>query len=99
MPNESTVTQKSTGGPAFPRSIGHGSIIDTRGDEHAIDVRPQAGMTLRDYFAGQALVGIATRFDADAKRRYLTAHADGREAKIAYLLADAMLAERTKGGA
>jgi hypothetical protein len=47
-----------------------------------------AGMTLRDYFAGHALVGII-------------AHPNGIgswqvAAKHAYLSADAMLAERTK---
>jgi hypothetical protein len=51
--------------------------------------RHDTGMTLRDYFAGQALVGII-------------AHPNGSggqwqdAAKHAYLSADAMLAERTK---
>lgn len=46
------------------------------------------GMTLRDYFAGQALAG-------------LLAHASGEAPEsspsMAYKLADAMLAEREKG--
>lgn len=51
------------------------------------------GMTLRDWFAGQALVGLATLF--------LQAHGTVGEiykgnAEIAYMMADAMLAEREK---
>jgi len=42
------------------------------------------GMTLRDYFAGQALEGLVTRFT------------DKNVAEKAYKLADAMLEEREK---
>ena len=62
------------GGPAFP-------VQDMRGDEH--------GMSMRDYFAGQALAGVCQRADWD----------DGEEnvlARWAYDIADAMLAEREK---
>jgi hypothetical protein len=52
----------------------------------------QSGMTLRDWFAGQALANpdLSTRTDSDA----LTA--EQRTAVRAYRYADAMLAERAK---
>ena len=48
-----------------------------------------SGMTLRDYFAGQALVGIITSDCSDKM-------AAEPRAKLAYRIADAMLAEREK---
>lgn len=45
------------------------------------------GMTLRDWFAGQALVGLMASDDAEAC---------DKDAAYAYRLADAMLAERAK---
>ena len=48
------------------------------------------GMTLRDYFAGQALVGLSTG------DWYMDTSAPERIAKSAYSVADAMLAERGK---
>ena len=65
---------KPDGGPAYPQS----SLGDRRD-------YPLPGMSLRDYFAGQALI--------DASRRY--GHAQ-MAAEYAYKLADAMLAEREK---
>lgn len=66
--------------PAFPR--------DHRHDGHN-------GMTLRDYFAGQALVGILAGGFADT-----IPHDDvdggNQAAAFAYQYADAMLAERSK---
>ena len=57
-------------------------VQDMRGDEH--------GMTLRDWFAGRAISGQAesVRFGnkSDAKMAAITA----------YIIADAMLAEREK---
>lgn len=70
-------TEVKDGGSAFPWSGGEVGVSD--------------GMSLRDYFAGQAVVG------------YLAAHADGTElgtiehnAKYAYDMADAMLKARLK---
>lgn len=51
----------------------------------AMDVIEDSGMTLRDYFAGQALAGICTR--------NLLAFDCGEIAKLAYDVADAMLAQ------
>jgi hypothetical protein len=60
----------------------------------AFGVDPQllGGMTLRDYFAGQALVGLLAsndlRLEAEGIDQYVSARSYG--------LADAMLVERTK---
>lgn len=65
--------KKNNGGAAFPGNI----------ENYA----PQAGMSLRDYFAANALAGrcaIIGDFD------------ETFEAEICYKLADAMLAERAK---
>jgi len=66
------VSAPKDGGPAFPR-------LYARSDEDG-----RSGMTLRDYFAGEALP-IA------GKGKERTAEAI---AKRAYYIADAMLAER-----
>lgn len=64
---------QKTGGPAFPV------------DETA-NVNDTMGMTLRDYFAGQALFGVATTGTGSS---YETT------ARYCYKLADAMLKERS----
>lgn len=63
-----------TGGPAFPRGTPYGTNIEP-------------GMTLRDWLAGQALIGLLAEegveegfFEGDARR--------------CYLIADAMIAEK-----
>jgi len=63
------------GGPAFPLSTLYSS--------------EQSGMTLRDYFAAQALVGLLIRDDG----WQLSGNPDARDAFAidAYDLADAML--------
>jgi hypothetical protein len=63
-----------TGGAAFPHVSTH--IART-------------GMTLRDYFAGQALAALAQDLMYDMSHS---------QAEYAYKLADAMIAEREKGG-
>ena len=68
------------GGPAFP-----GRYVDKYGD-----VIPVAGMTLRDWLAGQAAVGLLANVSAPRARSDLvTAVALG-----SYAIADAMLAAR-----
>ena len=69
---------RDTGGLAFP---------GLAQNEQKVDINE--GMTLRDYFAGQALQGMLSNTDIDF-------FATGYEyyAKEAYRLADAMLAER-----
>ena len=76
---------KNTGGPAFP----------TTDFLHAGQVVPGSeGMTLRDYFAAKAMQAVITcAFDAGAA----TEAEDALTlAEIAYVMADAMLAEREK---
>lgn len=70
------------GGPAFPHAAPYkdGGRIDTW------------GMSLRDYFAGQALIGLMA--DNPTLATYPTDAAP--LAAVAYRYADAMLAERSK---
>ena len=74
---------------AFPRTI-----VNVNGDVMGME---DPGMTLRDYFAAKALQGIA----GAASNSVLNDMADGalgfaRGSKVAYIMADAMLAEREK---
>lgn len=72
------------GGSAFPTTESHESI-NFPGQR---DVYASAGMTLRDYFAGQALAGLlAGEWPGKAWK-------DGGVSKESYEIADAMLAAR-----
>ena len=81
----------NNGGPAFPCSV--------RRDENYMDfggygrtrtvTLQEGGMTLRDWFAGQALAGMIR-----ANHRLEFTPPD--DATWAYQIADAMLAERAK---
>jgi hypothetical protein len=77
------------GGPAFPTIAGHTVYSN--------------GMTLRDWFAGQALAGMATWTPAPPPHETsipLPHRARELKAQWAYQMADAMIAERAKiGGA
>jgi hypothetical protein len=70
------VKKIKTGGPAFARPCS----VDRR--LHTV-IPEQDGMTLRDYFAGQALAGMKNR-----------AGTEEVHAEIAYKTADAMLKAR-----
>jgi len=72
------MTTKDDGGPAFPRNERYAD-----GD---LAVAHQ-GMTLRDWFAGQALAGVLANSNDDYSEP---------PAKWAYAIADAMIAERNK---
>lgn len=95
------------GGPAFP--VPPPVIPNERGgfvmlDEYGLG--PQAGMSLRDYFAGQALAGVLSgddsTLDTAAKICGLTVREYAEQgypfwkfaAIVAYMAADAMLAAR-----
>ena len=67
----------NTGGPAFPFSPSDDSTI-----------KPQLGMTLRDYFAAQAMNALILEMPEDWK------YAPEALAKYAYAQADAMLKAR-----
>ena len=88
---------KNDGGPAFPGEY----AITMRHPEGGDETRmvSGAGMSLRDYFAGQAVIGLMTMISAEALSD--EHHKDGRRhsrllAAGAYEIADAMLAEREK---
>lgn len=49
-----------------------------------------AGMALRDYLAGQALIGLLSGYYSD------TTNNNGDAVTEAYLIADAMMSERAK---
>lgn len=68
---------KETGGVAFPIvEPGNGSFSETF----------NPGMTLRDYFAGQALMGLCAMIDGPAPYKELVT--------ASYVIADAMLKAR-----
>jgi len=70
---------KNDGGSAFPDHI----------DESAMHVTDIPGMTLRDWFAGQVLVGLYAAATHELP-------GDDEAADIAYAQADSMIAEREK---
>lgn len=86
-------TPSNDGGAAFP-------LIN----EHTHPTTISNGMTLRDYFAGQALAGIAPYIDReidklDTNGKYFDNHANAWyqcAAIRAYCYADAMLASRER---
>ena len=77
---------KETGGSAFPIAQINATVTtDGMGRVHQTAFVPaREGMTLRDYFAGQALLNIACEGSTMAIAGYC------------YKLADAMLKEREK---
>lgn len=76
------------GGPAFPRPHSECSATDC--------ISSQEGMTLRDYFAAQALVGAMSGDTLSALTRTFGGSTVSGLARCAYELADAMLAERER---
>ena len=100
-------TLKETGGNAFPQiksAIAYGGGPSNEHDNYA-NVYSEDGMNLRDYFAGQALIGTlineniadkdiretcsAAAKEKDIKARNITAY-------YCYQIADAMIIERDK---
>jgi hypothetical protein len=76
-------TVTNDGGPAFPPAANNpfGLVMD--GEHH--------GMSLRDYFAAKVLAGMHARDTYDDGQA-----TPAQRAALAYLDADAMLAERAK---
>lgn len=93
---------KSDGGPAFPTKGGmcvfvpeETGIVDRLKDQVREEIeKPFAGMTLRDWFAGQALIGLMS----DPGLRPCNVDEFEHMAHRLYQVADAMLTERQKGG-
>ena len=75
------------GGAAFPRPVS----FSEEGGTH----RGTLGMTLRDYFAGQALAGLCVRAGDDGQITEWRFHVI---ANVALKAADAMLAARERKG-
>lgn len=75
------------GGPAFPTDSSMSPFVTS-----------SPGMSLRDWFAGQALIGITmSASKLDAIVNYRSTGTAQEYTTIAYKLADAMLAARSKG--
>lgn len=77
---------KNDGGPAFPVT-----------SEFVKNAPSLNGMSLRDWFAGQALPSVIEEY-ARLNPGIGTEHLPRNCAGHAYRIADAMLAEREKGG-
>ena len=77
------MSEQNDGGPAFPRPSG--KARDGNGNSFWPPGHP--GMTLRDWFAGQALAGMFDFKTAETEE-------DDWLARIAYGIADAMIAGR-----
>ena len=73
---------KNTGGPAFPRS----DYVSNS----------NSGMTLRDWFAGQALAGMLSDYRRYTPRPGHKSNWHKVMAAEAFVIADDMLAERAK---
>jgi hypothetical protein len=69
-------------------------IMAHTGEDGVMLIEP--GMTLRDYFAGQALAGWVSKLEGVNPE---DGHYQRWSAGCCYGFADAMLAEREKGGA
>ena len=82
---------RDDGGSAFPE-LESGTLIHDYYDDgkHSLDLQSSSGMSLRDYFAGQALTGLVSHVSGtqEVYRRVI--------AEDAYRFADAMLKERSK---
>lgn len=87
-------TNKDDGGPAFPRA-GYGTYTGSLTNKTAENA-PQPGMTLRDYFAAQALAGWLATYGAEAGHPAVDPRYPARIAEYSYTMADAMLAARRK---
>lgn len=83
-------TPINDGGPAFPRLV---SVENPMSPRQILKATTTEGMTLRDYFAGQALAGLL----ASQIHGMTNVPSKGPFARLAFDAADAMLAEKSKG--
>jgi hypothetical protein len=83
------MTNKQTGGPAFPSGM-----IDPSTPDDAIQAIDK-GMTLRDYFAAKAMQGMFANPDDSHENYDLDYDSYTKEiSRCAYVMADAMLKAR-----
>ena len=91
------MTTTNDGGPAFPVNA---HILTSVGE--TLEIGTFHGMSLRDWFAGQVMAGTLANaaWNTEAFRALGIQDSDAPmlAAKIAYLYADAMLAQRDKTG-
>lgn len=85
------MTTIDNSGPAFPQFDVVAGERDGHGDAIEAYTVATGGMTLRDYFAGQALVGILSGYWANSNMGGLSQRDVSDEA---YVYADAMIASR-----
>lgn len=85
---------RDDGGPAFPRPVSEDTTQGTQLEGNRT-VSKQDGMSLRDWFAGQALVGLLAFTNGSGSCDQLSPE---QAAEEAYMTANAMLAERVKDG-
>lgn len=93
------MSDKPTNPPAFPHQF---TVQENGNDMNFLEI----GMTLRDYFAGQAIVGIISGANSSESMLSAWLHESKKSCKsvsqtiaaAAYAYADAMLAERDGGG-
>tara|TARA_S200002703_G_scaffold150548_1_gene149024 strand:- start:374 stop:628 length:255 start_codon:yes stop_codon:yes gene_type:complete len=81
------MSDKNDGGPAFPMPFGAGT-----GEQ--MQIACEEGMTLRDYFAAKAIPAIIETCKGDTISDMSAI--DDYFAHRAYLIADAMLKQRSK---
>lgn len=78
------MSARADGGQAFP------APGDDRFPRDSYNGQTKPGMTLRDYFAAEAMAAVWTKLDPESVRDIAVA----QTAKAAYQIADAMLAAR-----
>lgn len=91
---------KDTGGTAFPTQINNSGITPIKGF-NGEEIKPQTfsaypGMTLLDYFAAKALVGLLSWPGDEGSGSYHSNSDPAHTASMAYEYGKAMLAARVK---
>jgi len=79
------MSKQNDGGAAFP------TIARENDGQGNYCYYSEGGMTLRDWFAGQALAGLVADSSYDPKDKY-----NEYASRFCYTIADAMLAERER---
>ena len=87
------MTETKDGGPAFPTFAIRHTLLAS-GQFATAAVVDKDGMTLLDYFAGQAIGAVIA---AQCAGHFSDKRSSEGAAQLAYSIADAMLAERSKG--
>ena len=84
--------EKKDGGAAFPSVTDHAYNIVCKCGE-TVEAFEGRGMSLRDWFAGQALMGVMAAIDGNVEAK---PEDYKKAASWSYAVADALLAERSK---